>query len=112
MATYTIEIQNHSVDEKDYQIFLQPGQAADNEVYAEPSAALNAVPTDGFDAYVHEGDDAAPRFYINDLAHEAGQEVDHSTVATAPVEVDFTGRDETKATVIQGPNGAYEVVYG
>lgn len=111
-TTYTIEIQNHSIDEKTYQVFPKSDETAENEVYAEPVAALDNIAAGGFDVFTHAAEDAGPaRFYVNDLAHEAGDAVDHDTVATAPIEIDFTDREETKATVIQEPNGAYNVTY-
>lgn len=112
-TTYTITVQNHSASDQSYVLFQQPPQVQ-GEVYTNAWASFENVPVGGFDAITYTdalSTTPGKRFYINDLAHEAGELVDHSCVAAAPVEVDFTDRSETTAVVVQGPNNAFHVHY-
>ncbi len=114
MATiYTIRVENHSVAPQSYTIFAQQPAATGPGVYTNAWATLQHVTNGGFDVvnYTPEDGEPAPHFYVNDIAYDAGEEIDHSSVASAPIEVDFTGKSETTATVIQQPNRAFLVSY-
>ncbi|MFT4254507.1 MAG: hypothetical protein QM608_18730 [Caulobacter sp.] len=112
-TTYTIRVLNHSAAAQSYTIFAQPPAAPGTGVYTQAWASLDNVASGGFDAinYTPENSESAPHFYVNDIAFAAGEPIDCSTVASAPIEVDFTDKTETTATVIQQPNRAFLVSY-
>lgn len=51
------------------------------------------------------------KFYVADSAYAAGSIIDVTTASNTYASIDFTGIPQTTATVVQGANGAFSVVY-
>jgi hypothetical protein len=68
-----------------------------------PVATFAATPNDTFNIT------PVVTFYVADGAYAPGQLIDVSTTSTLPATIDFTGKAQTTATVIQQPNGSWTV---
>lgn len=82
------------------------GLAFDNgTVIPSPVATFNAVPNERFNVT------PVVKFYVGDSAYAPGAVIDVSTMSNDYATIDFTGLPQTTATVTQGANGMYTVVY-
>jgi hypothetical protein len=70
-----------------------------------PVATFLATPNDTFDII------PVVKFYVADGSYTPGDVINVKSFSTAPIEIDFTGRSETTATVIQNEYGAFSVSY-
>lgn len=64
----------------------------------QPNDKLNATPVE--------------KFYVSDGAFTPGDVIDVTTTSNGYATIDFTGRPETNATVIQAADGSFSVTYG
>lgn len=80
---------------------------------AHPSGAPMPAPVSSFKALPNETYTVTPvvKFYVADGAYTPGQVVDVSDISTSGAVIDFTGRPQTTATVVQEANGAFSVTY-
>lgn len=82
------------------------GLATDNGgAIPSPVATFNAVPNERYNIT------PVVKFYVADTACTPGEVIDMDAISNDYAAIDFTGRPETTATVIQEANGAYTVVY-
>ncbi len=82
------------------------GLATDNgNAIPSPVATFNAAPNERYNIT------PVVKFYVADTACTPGEVIDMDAISNDYAAIDFTGRSETTATVIQEPNGAYTVVY-
>ncbi|WP_454717066.1 hypothetical protein [Caulobacter segnis] len=70
-----------------------------------PVATFKAQPNDTFNITPVE------KFYVADGAYTPGAVIDVSMSSSDFAEIDFTGKPQTTATVIQAANGSFSVVY-
>lgn len=70
-----------------------------------PVATFSGVPNERFDIT------PVVKFYVADSAYTPGAVIDIAAMSNDYAPIDFTGRAETTATVIQEPNGVYTVTY-
>jgi hypothetical protein len=70
-----------------------------------PVATFAAQPNDTFNITPVE------KFYVTDGLYEAGAVIDYSAVSAKSAEIDFTGKPQTTATVIQAADGSFSVTY-
>lgn len=68
-------------------------------------ATFKAQPNDTFNITPVE------KFYVADGAYTPGAVIDVSMSSTNYAEIDFTGKPQTTATVIQAPDGSFSVTY-
>lgn len=71
-----------------------------------PVATFQALPTERYNIT------PVVKFFVADSSCTPGAVIDVGAMSNDYAAIDFTGRPETTATVIQGANGAYTVVYG
>lgn len=70
-----------------------------------PVATFVAEPNDTFNITPVE------KFYVSDSAYAPGAVIDVTTTSTSFVEIDFTGKPQNTATVIQNADGSFSVTY-
>ena len=70
-------------------------------------------PVASFDAQPNEVYNITPvvKFYVTNQYCAAGQVIKPAEQSSQVAEIDFTGRPQTVATVVQRPNGEFDVVY-
>ncbi|QJE03480.1 hypothetical protein HH212_19585 [Massilia forsythiae] len=70
-----------------------------------PVATFAAEPNDTFEII------PVVKFYVADGAFTQGEIIDVKAFTTVPAEIDFTGKPQMTATVIQNANGSFAVQY-
>lgn len=70
-----------------------------------PVATFSATPNDTYNIT------PVVKFYIGDGSYTPGQVIDVSVSSTAYATIDFTGKAQSTATVIQGENGGWTVEF-
>jgi len=70
-----------------------------------PVATFIAEPNDTFNITPVE------KFYVSDSAYTPGAVIDTTMTSTSFVEIDFTGKPQNTATVIQNADGSFSVTY-
>lgn len=78
---------------------------ASNTPIPSPVATFLAQPNDTFEII------PVVTFYVADGYFEQGAIIDVKAFSTVSAEIDFTGRPQTTATVVQGDNGTFTVQY-
>jgi len=76
-----------------------------NTAIPAPVATFLAQPNDNFDII------PVVKFYVADGSYEAGEIINVKQFSAIPAEIDFTGRSQTTATVVQQDNGVFTVEY-
>jgi hypothetical protein len=85
-------------------------------VFGQAHPGKTPVPSSGvtFSPMPNETFNITPvvKFYVSDGLYTAGQVIDVSTVSSTCAEIDFTGRPESTATIVQAADGSFSVTYG
>lgn len=82
------------------------GLASENGgVIPSPVATFPAIPNERYNIT------PVVQFFVADSAYAPGAVIDVEAMSSDYATIDFTGRPQTTATVIQEPSGVYSVVY-
>lgn len=76
-----------------------------NTPIPSPVATFLAEPNNTFEVI------PVVKFYVGDGAYTPGEVIDVKEFSTRPAEIDFTGKPQTTATVVQNSDGSFVVQY-